>query len=184
MYPVKRNGSEYYKYRTPNNFLKAKNGGERYAFDVRKGEIYPKRGPLYARNKTGKLYYARDLKGDEKYGIRNKKSVLISRGQFAKCKSGKERYPHDHKGNEYYLTKNDEPYLLRDENGIKYFARDRKKNTLIPWNYYNNNDKQWVETVDSNNNEVYTNDCFCSMNCICPASNILKRVVKNVASKI
>ncbi|GFY66888.1 hypothetical protein TNIN_179181 [Trichonephila inaurata madagascariensis] len=182
MYPVKRNGSEYYKYRKKktNYFVKTRNGDERYAFDIKKGEIYPKKGLLYAKNRMGKLYYARDLKGNEKYGIRNKKSVLIDHEgeiQLAKYQSGKERYPYDHKGNEYYLTCDNEPYLLRDEEGIKYYAQDRKGNTLIPWNYYNY-DKEWMETTDSNNNKVYCPINNCPINCICATPWVVENILR------
>ncbi|MDI4567827.1 MAG: hypothetical protein E7Y34_01960 [Mycoplasma sp.] len=171
-----RYGSEYYKYRKKDPvFVKSEYGHERYAIHSQKGEIYPDKGDPFAKTRDGLPYYAKDRKGNEKYPLQRKKSLVIQiQNEFvlAKYADGKERYPVDFRGNEYYLVKNEEPYVLKDAQGEIYSAKTCSGKVLIPWNYF----EQYKYLLS----EHYKRTCDAAGNCVyqstVPVEEILKKL--------
>lgn len=135
-YPKAADGSEYYLYDAHKApiFAKNRNNDEVYAKDVYLNEIYPKRPPFFAKDKHNNIYYAKDsqmneiypiYKGLEIYAFTRDGNVLV-----AHFKSGRERYPSNGDGNYYPVDITGKPFYLKDENGIKYPAKN-KKNQFI-----------------------------------------------------
>lgn len=187
-YPKRRNGNEYYP-KGCKGFVQLMNGGERYALDCRGNELYPKRKEnVFARDKWGREYYAKEKNGDEMYPLVNKQSLFIIDPQTMSVKvarnaDGKEKYPRDSKDNEYYLRKEQVPFLLKDKQGEPYLAQSRQGHNLIPWNVlqdYMDGEKPYVHTKDAGGNSIYTDQsnlhplvqilvrCVCQVMVICP----------------
>ena len=185
MYPRKRNGDEFYP---KDEFIKDRFGRETYARDRKGNQLYPKRSKrVFARDRSGEFYYAKDNMGNEHYPIIKNKSVFIQDSLNANMKlalgaDGSQRYPSDSKGNEYYLTENQIPFLMRNQNGEVYFAKNRKGYPMIPWNYLHQvaDNEPLVYVRDSAGNLVYVKEslfpsalhllirCMCNASLICP----------------
>ncbi|KAG8172418.1 hypothetical protein JTE90_011751 [Oedothorax gibbosus] len=163
-------------------FYRDEEGQDRYARDRNGNEMYPKRKKdIFARDSIGEEYYARDKLGNECYPCLKNKSILIP-NRLARYSNGNQRYPTDSRGNEYYLQDQGKPYLLYQEDGQTYLAKNRKCIPMIPWNFLQfMDDKPYVYIQDSAGNCVYVHEtdmsqslkmicsCLCQCVTLCPS---------------
>lgn len=187
-YPTRRNGDEYYP-KDYKSFLKDRRGKELYARNRHGSQLYPKRNKnMFARNEKGFEYYAKTNKADEFYPLVNGRSIFITdpttfQVKVARMADGTERYPKDGKGHEYYLRNEGIPFVLKKSDGETYLARNRRGDSLIPWNYF----KEFIPDnvphtphMDAGGNVVYSNQenvskltnllikCLCEILVVCP----------------
>lgn len=128
-YPRRRgNGDEFYP---REGFLEDETGRQVYAHARSGRQLYPKRGSVFARDRSGNFYYAKDADGHEYYPVRDNRSLYLmdpvnQRIRLALYTDGTQRYPRDAKDNEYYWREEqDRPFLMRRSTGEQYLA-DRK----------------------------------------------------------